>query len=416
MQPRIERFIAERRPETPCLIMALEVVVERYRLLAETLPETTIYYALKANPEMAVAEVLAALGSSFDVASPAEIDLCLRCGVAPERISYGNTIKKAADIAYGYQAGVRLFAFDSLMELEKLAAAAPGSSVFCRLLTSGSGADWPLSNKFGCQPDMAADLLVAAADLGLDPCGVSFHVGSQQRDPAQWDAAVAQAAAVFAAVAQKGIELRMVNLGGGFPAQYLGDNPSIEAYADAIRGAVRRHFGSLPGGIPDLVVEPGRYISADAGVLVSEVVLVARKGYEDEERWVYLDTGVFGGLAETLSELIKYRVLVARARPEPRGPGSRRVLDLSEPDTGSDQILDLYGPDVASGPVVLAGPTCDSLDVMYQHHRYSLPLTLAAGDQVMFLSAGAYTNAYCTDGFNGFEPMPVHCLAHLSDD
>ncbi len=381
--PQIERFMASQQPETPCLIVALDVVAEKYRALAGALPEASVYYAVKANPEPEIITVLARLGARFDVASPAEIDLCLGCGVRPDAISYGNTIKKAADIAYAHRLGVRLFAFDSLMELEKLAAAAPGAAVFCRLLTSGSGADWPLSGKFGCAPDMAADLLILAARLGLDPCGVSFHVGSQQRDPGQWDADIARAAAVFSAVEAEIAPLRLLNLGGGFPAHYLDHIPPIDAYADAIRAGVSRHFGDRP---PALVVEPGRYVVADAGVLVTEVVLVARKAYGSVDRWVYLDTGVFGGLAETLGESIKYRLTTV--------PGGGRAPSGDGP----------------TEPVVLAGPTCDSLDVMFQHHRYELPLDLEAGDRVLFQSAGAYTKAYCTDGFNGFVPMPAYCL------
>jgi ornithine decarboxylase len=383
IHPQIERFVAQHRPATPCLVLALDVVAEKYQALSEALPAATVFYAVKANPEPEVVRLLAGLGAHFDVASPAEIDLCLGCGVSPAAISYGNTIKKVGDIAYAYRLGVRLFAFDSLMELEKLARAAPGAAVVCRLLTSGSGADWPLSGKFGCHPDMVADLLVMAAQVGLDPCGVSFHVGSQQRDPQQWDVDVAQAAAVVAAVARAGISIRVLNLGGGFPAHYLEDVPTIEDYADAIAAAVERHFGEHA---PALVVEPGRYVAGDAGVLVTEVVLVARKAYGDRERWVYLDTGVFGGLAETLGESIKYRLLLDR-----RGGRTDR-------DPG------------ATGPVILAGPTCDSLDVMYQRHRYHLPLDLEEGDRILFLSAGAYTKAYCTDGFNGFVPMPAHCL------
>ena len=381
LDARIARFIAEEEPATPCMILDLDVIVERYRALRAAVPDASFYYAVKANPEPEVVSLLAALGSRFDVASPAEIDLCLRAGVPPGDLSYGNTIKKEADIAYAFGLGVRLFAIDAINEIDKVEAAAPGASVFCRIQTGGAGADWPLSRKFGCSADMAADLLVHAKSRGLDPCGVSFHVGSQQRDPAQWNAAVADAAAVFADVANRGVTLRLLNLGGGFPAHYLSEVPPIDAYGSAINAAVRRHFGSTG---PALIVEPGRYVSADAGVLHTEVVLVSRKAYGDEERWVYLDTGVFGGLAETLGEAIKYRIVTSRD-----------------------------GGDV--GPVVLAGPTCDSLDVMYERYRYELPLDLTAGDRVTFLSAGAYTKAYCTDGFNGFTPLPAHCLPPSGD-
>ena len=376
LHPHVDRFLADENPPTPCLVLSTDVVAERFAALRDACPDASVYYAVKANPELPVLRVLADLGSCFDVASPAEIDRCLLAGASPDRISYGNTIKKQADIVYAYDRGVRLYAFDSMAELEKLATAAPAASVFCRLLTSNAGADWPLSRKFGCDEGMALDLLLAAREMGLDACGVSFHVGSQQRDPGQWDAALGHAADVFRGVAAQGLRLRLVNLGGGFPAHYLHDVPDVSAYGEAIDAALARHFGADR---PDTIVEPGRYIAGDAGVLHTEVVLVSRKSYGDAERWVYLDTGVFGGLAETLGESIKYRIITSRDG----------------------------GP---TGPVILAGPTCDSVDVMYQDYRYDLPLDLRPGDRVTILSAGAYTKAYCTDGFNGFDPMPAYCL------
>ena len=362
--------------------MDLDVVVEKFTALRTALAEASVYYAVKANPEPDVLKLLAALGSNFDVASPAEIDLCLRAGISPHRLSYGNTIKKRADIAHAYALGVRLFAFDSAAELDKLATLAPGAAVVCRLLTHDTGADWPLSRKFGCAPDMAVDLLLEADARGLDACGLSFHVGSQQRDPGQWDAAVACAAAVAREVSRRSedqLRMRVLDAGGGFPAHYLEDVPPIERYAASIRAAVARHFPvTAAGGRPGLMVEPGRFLVADAGAMRTEVVLVARKSHADEERWVFLDAGVFGGLAETAGEAIKYRLVTSRSGPR--------------------------------GPVVLAGPTCDSADIMYQHHRYELPLALTDGDRLDILSAGAYTSTYCTDGFNGFSPMPVRCL------
>jgi len=385
LNPRIAEFVSSSHPPTPCLILDLDIVAHRYRELAEALPEAAIHYAVKANPELDALAVLVDEGSRFDVASPGEIDTCLEAGADPRTISYGNTIKKRADIRYAYERGVDLFAIDSEAELFKIAEEAPGSAVFCRILTSGQGADWPLSRKFGCSAEMAADLLVQADELGLRARGVSFHVGSQQRDLSQWGPALAQARWVFDRVAERGVTLDLVNLGGGFPAHYLDEIPSIDAYADAIRRELRAHFGSVP---VQLIVEPGRYVVGDAGVLLSEVVLVSRKDYNDDERWVFLDTGIFGGLAEALGEAIKYRIT--------------RV--------GSSGVI---GDDNLTGPVVLAGPTCDSVDVLYETFRYDLPADLESGDRLAFLSAGAYTKAYCTDGFNGFTPMPAYCLPRI---
>jgi ornithine decarboxylase len=372
---RIERFLADVDPPTPCLVIDLEVVEERYRALVAALPGVEVYYAVKANPSPGVLARLAVAGSGFDVASPAEVGLCLAAGVDPARISYGNTIKKRKDIALAFAAGVRLFVVDSEEELGKVAAAAPGATVLVRLLVSGEGADWPLSHKFGCEPDMAVDLLVQAATLGLRPAGVSFHVGSQQREPDRWDPALERAAAVLRQARAAGVPVEVVNLGGGFPARYSADVPDIGAYGTAIRAAMARHLADLPVRV---VCEPGRYVAGDAGVLRAEVVLVSRKGYRDDHRWVYLDVGRFGGLAETENEAIRYPLVTSCSGPV--------------------------------GPVILAGPTCDSVDVLYERTRYQLPLTLTEGDTVDILAAGAYTAAYASAGFNGFGPIEVHEL------
>ncbi|HYF10311.1 MAG TPA: type III PLP-dependent enzyme, partial [Candidatus Paceibacterota bacterium] len=177
---KVAEFIKEQEPQTPFLVVDLDVIASNYASLRTHLPKAEVFYAVKANPAPEVVRLLTELGSSFDVASPAEIDLVLGSGAKPERISFGNTIKKERDIAYAHARGVRLFAFDSEAELEKIARVAPKSQVFCRILTSNEGADWPLSRKFGCEIGMARDLLIKARDLGLEPHGVSFHVGSQQ--------------------------------------------------------------------------------------------------------------------------------------------------------------------------------------------------------------------------------------------
>jgi ornithine decarboxylase len=310
MTPKLRRFLDQVRPGTPYLVVDLDQVEANYRTLAEALDGVEIFYAVKANPAPEVLARLAALGGSFDVASPREVELALAAGAGPERISYGNTIKKEADVAAAFAAGVRLFAFDSEAELVKIARAAPGARVFCRVLASGEGADWPLSRKFGCTPAMARDLLARAASLGVGPWGVSFHVGSQQKDPGAWESALAAAAGLFRELEAVGVELGMVNLGGGFPAPYRAPVPEAAAYGREIMAAVRRHFGNR---LPFLVAEPGRGLVGNAGVIQTEVVLIARKGDGDPRRWVYLDIGKFGGLAETMGEAIRYPIRCRRA-------------------------------------------------------------------------------------------------------
>jgi ornithine decarboxylase len=373
---KIDRFLAETRPATPCLVIDLDVIAETYDALVDALPLARVFYAVKANPAPEILATLESRGSCFDTASRGEIEMVLASGAGSDRVSFGNTIKKERDIAWAFEQGVRLFAFDSAEELEKLARVAPGAKVFCRILMECGGAEWPLSRKFGCAPEMATDLLARARTMGLDPYGVSFHVGSQQTDLDQWDVAIGRAAAMFSALAHADIDLRMVNIGGGFPARYRNDVAPLRAYADAVMRAFRRHFGNK---IPEIIVEPGRSMVGQAGVIESEVVLVSRKDYADEKRWVFLDIGKFGGLAETMDEAIKYRFSTDR-------------------DGG------------ATGPVVLAGPTCDSADILYENTDYRLPLDLKAGDKVRIHATGAYTTTYSSVAFNGFSPLKAYVI------
>ncbi|HET9904020.1 MAG TPA: type III PLP-dependent enzyme, partial [Xanthobacteraceae bacterium] len=282
--------------------------------------------------------------------------------------------KKERDIARAYALGIRLFAVDCEAEVEKIARAAPGSRVFCRFLHDCDGAEWPLSRKFGCDPAMAVEVLDRARALGLDPYGVSFHVGSQQRNVKAWDRALASAAGIFRACAERGITLSMVNLGGGFPTRYLKEVPTVRSYGMSIFRALRRHFGNR---IPETIIEPGRGMVGNAGVIETEVVLVSKKSENDDVRWVYLDIGKFGGLAETMDESIRYPVRTPRD-----------------------------GAPVA--PCVLAGPTCDSADVLYEKEPYDLPVSLEIGDKLLIEGAGAYTATYSAVAFNGFPPLKTY--------
>jgi len=375
MTARIQEYLRNRRQggnDTEALLVVdLNVVRDNYQTFAKALPDTRVFYAVKANPAPEVLALLASMGSCFDTASVPEIEMALAAGASPDRISFGNTIKKERDIARAYALGIRLYAVDCKPEVEKVARAAPGSRVFCRILSDCAGAEWPLSRKFGCEPSMAADVLEHAHKLGLEAHGVSFHVGSQQRNTNAWDRALAQAAAVFRECGERGINLAMVNLGGGFPTKYLKNVPTVKSYGSAIFRALRRHFGNR---IPETIIEPGRGMVGNAGVIEAEVVLVSKKSEDDDVRWVYLDIGKFGGLAETMDESIRYPIRTPR-------------------DGGE------------TGPCVLAGPTCDSADVLYEKQPYALPVSLEIGDKVLIEGTGAYTSTYAAVAFNGFAPL-----------
>ncbi|MCA0399308.1 MAG: type III PLP-dependent enzyme [Proteobacteria bacterium] len=372
MTDRIREFLRNRHDEGPILVVDIDVVRDNYNAFAKALPDTRVFYAVKANPAPEILELLTRLGSCFDTASIGEIEMVLAAGATADRISFGNTIKKERDIARAYERGVRLFAVDCEAEVEKIARAAPGSKVFCRILCDGEGAEWPLSRKFGCVPEMAPRVLEHAHRLGLVAHGVSFHVGSQQRNPLMWNRALASTAAIFREMAERGIQLQMVNLGGGFPTKYLKDVPAVQAYGRAIFDALKTHFGNR---IPETIIEPGRGMVGNAGILEAEVVLVSNKSDDPKDiRWVYLDVGKFHGLAETMDEAIRY--------------------PIRTPRDGDDLI-----------PCVLAGPTCDSADVMYEKEPYMLPFSLEIGDKVLFEGTGAYTTTYSSRDFNGMSGL-----------
>lgn len=369
--PALRAFLDTSGAQTPYVVVDVDVVAQRYRELCSVLPAAKALFAVKANPAEPIIRRLVDLGSGFDIASPAEIDLCLAAGAEPSVISYGNTIKKRSDIAYALEHGVKTFTIDSREELEKIASLADDAEICVRLWHDCGGADWPLSRKFGTGPSECERLIRRALDHGFR-AGMSFHVGSQQRSPYAWDTPLRTVGHIRESLRADGLDLSFVNLGGGFPGSYADPVAPIAEYGREITASVQRWVGDDL----QLFMEPGRYLVADAGVLRAEVILVSQRDI-DERRWVYLDCGVFHGLAETLDEAIAYRVRTAS--------GSGRLES-----------------------VVLAGPTCDSMDVLYEKNDVRLPIDLAEGDHVEFLSAGAYTTTYSSVGFNGIAPLAEH--------
>lgn len=372
---KIQAFSEDK--ETPFLVIDTDTVVRQLDDLTTYFPYASIYYAVKANPAVEILTIMRDKGINFDIASIYELDRVLSLGISPDRISYGNTIKKSRDVRYFYEKGVRLYATDSEADIRNIAKAAPGSRIYVRILSEGSlTADWPLSRKFGCQPDMAMDLIILAKNLGLVPYGISFHVGSQQRDIGAWDGVLGKVKVIFERLQEEeNIKLEMINLGGGFPANYLSKANNLYIYAQEITRFLNEGFGE---DLPTILLEPGRSVMGNAGVLVSEVVLISRKSRTALNRWVYTDVGKFSGLIETMDEAIKYPIY------------SGRKGELEE--------------------VIIAGPTCDSADILYEDFKYKLPLNLSISDRLYWLSTGAYTSSYSAVEFNGFPPLKTYFI------
>ncbi|WP_405003728.1 type III PLP-dependent enzyme [Kitasatospora purpeofusca] len=368
------------------IIYDLDGIESQYDALRRELPDVDIRFAMKACPVDEVLDCLAARGSGFDAAGPQEIVQALRTGVPVERVHYGNTIKSDHQIAEAYRLGVRDFATDSLADVLAIAEHAPGARVFCRLATTGEGALWGLSRKFGCSPADALRVLDAARDAGLVPAGLSVHVGSQQLTSEAWQHALETIASVVEEANRRGILLDHVNLGGGLPALGVLDrrgeplDPPVDKMFAVIREGMQRlrEISAAPLGF---LLEPGRHLVADHGAIRARVTRLTDRQQLDGERayWLYLSCGKFNGLYE-MDEL-RYRLEF------PTHPGAVTV------------------------PAVIAGPTCDSDDAYADEGAgVPVPRDAASGDPVWVLSCGAYATAYTTRGFNGFPPLPYSCV------
>jgi ornithine decarboxylase len=356
--------------ETPFLVCDRSSVERRYEELIDVLPDVEVFFATKCNSAGPLLDTLAGLGSSFEVASAAELKIVTATGVAPSDVLYSNPVKPPGHIVEAHAAGLYRFAFDSEPEVQKLARCAPGSSVYARLRVNDEGSLFPLSKKFGASVDDAARLLELAYDLGLVPYGVTFHVGSQCTTPMAWDRALEDCATLMRRLLRRGIRLQMVDLGGGLPARYTTPVPALATIAAVIRTALTR----LPYQPEVLAAEPGRYLVAESGVLAASVIGVAER---DGQRWVFLDVGGYNGMIEAVQT------------------GGRWLFPLltSRPDHFREPTV----------PTVVTGPSCDSSDTMF--YDAALPAGLEVGDRVYIGSAGAYTTAYAS-AFNGF-PVPT---------
>jgi ornithine decarboxylase len=357
------------RHGTPLYIVSREKIRQNYRLLDRCLPAVTLFYAVKANPHPGILETLAAEGAGFDVASRGECLAAVAAGANPrEDLIFADTVKDPRQIAHAHSIGLDDFTFDNASEITQIARHAPGANVHLRLLVSNQGSLAHLSKKFGAEPADAVPLLLAARDQGLHPRGVSFHVGSQCLDARRYVEAFEAARRVFDEAAGQGLDLEMIDIGGGFPVRYLDEQIDLEAMCGVIDEAYRRLFGESV----QLVAEPGRAIVGDAVILVTKVISESRRGGRN---WLYFDDGTFGSFLEVLLYQMKFPL---------------RALGGGAPT-----------------PYVLAGPTCDSIDVFSRDGRGSICTVelpeMHLDDLLVAGSMGAYTFSESTR-FNGFEP------------
>jgi ornithine decarboxylase len=357
----IVRRAARQKYTRPFLILDTAIVRGKARRFRAAMPRVRPHYAVKANPDRRVLKVLAQEGCGFEIASIAELDLLLSLGVPAAEVFYSNPVKARESIAYAAGKGVEWFVIDSLDELRRVHEIAPHAKLYLRLATPNIGSDWPLSGKFGAGAADAREIVAAAAKLGADLAGATFHVGSQCRNPENWRVALEKARSLFDAMSKAGLRPRLLNIGGGYPVRHVKPIPSIEM----IGAVVNESLKAFPDDV-QVIAEPGRYLVSDAGYFVCRVLGTAvRAG----KRWMHWDAGLFGGVIES-SEGLKYRIRTDRS-----------------------------GPDTAW---TVGGPTCDSVDVVVRDEP--LPSDLQEGDFIYIRNAGAYTTAYASQ-FNGF-PLP----------
>ncbi|MBI4293145.1 MAG: type III PLP-dependent enzyme [Betaproteobacteria bacterium] len=357
----VQEAVKRNHHRTPFLLLDPDLIRTKLQRFRAAMPKVYLYYAVKANSHPAVLGLMAAEHIGFEIASIGELDALLELGVPAHEIHYNNPIKSRDYLEYAARAGVRWYIVDGVDELRKVIGVKRDAKLCLRIETQNLGSDWPLTGKFGATLTETSDIIDEARKLRADLAGVAFHVGSQCRNLENWRIGIENAKLAFSMMRKRGLEPRLLNIGGGYPVRYLKPIPSIERIGATVTSAV----ADLS---PDVRVmaEPGRFLVSDCAWLVSRVIGTAtRRG----TRWVYLDTGVYHGLMESI-EGLEYAMRTERS-----------------------------GAEI---PCTLAGPTCDSFDVVARDKM--LPQDLREGDYVYFPNAGAYTLGYSTE-FNGF-PRP----------
>ena len=356
---KVFHCLDKKRFETPSLIIDSEKVKEKFSLIGQNIKGSYVFYAVKANPDMEILKFLNQLDKGFEIASEGELKILSKIGIQPNRIISSNPVKSLKFLEMAHEYGINNFSFDSIDEVEKIGKFVPEANVYIRLSVPNEGSEWPLSKKFGVELDDAVELLCRAQNRGLNPMGITFHVGSQCTNLYNWNIALDKAKILWDMAEKKGIKLEMLNIGGGYPINYTKSVIEIGTIEKNINRLIWERFPENT----KIHIEPGRAVVGDAGVLVTKVIGKAKR---PDNNWLYIDMGVFNGLMESLGG-IKYTYLVESNNQNKKN-------------------------------WTLAGPSCDSFDVIDKNVNLYEP---DIGNLLLILSGGAYTISYASE-FNGF--------------
>jgi ornithine decarboxylase len=363
--------LAERHG-TPLLVLQPHLVARRYRQLQHALPGFGLHYAVKALPHPVVLTTIALCGGGFDVATSAEVDQLQQLGLPMDHCIHTNPIKKPADIDHAYAAGIRTFVVENSCEADKFAARPDDIELLVRLAFRNPTAKSDLSSKFGVNPSDAELLVKHVIAAGVRFAGFSFHVGSQSASAEPYRSALRGTLDLVAHIRQTlGVDSRVIDIGGGFPVSYRDSMPTIDGIADIVDdvlGDARDEF--------TLLAEPGRFLAADAMTLLTSVVGSAVR---DGQVWHYLDDGLYGSYSNVMTEDVHPPILALR-----------ELRDEGEVSGDYERVT-------------LAGPTCDSADVIARD--YPMP-ELDVGDVLISPRMGAYTSV-TSSRFNGIKPTAI---------
>lgn len=343
---------------TPLLVLSLEQIEKNYRLLRTHLPRVKVFYAIKANPHRRILELMRDLGSNFDVASDGEIMELSSLGVDGSRMIYANPMKTVNGLRACRNAGVGKMTFDSAGEIDKMARECPGATVLLRIRIDNSSAHVDLNKKFGAAREQALELLLKAREAGLDAAGIAFHVGSQTTSADPYLYALDIAREIFEEAAAAGMQLRIMDIGGGFPIPEPKVRFNLQEMLNQINARLDEDFPGV-----EIWAEPGRFICGTAVNLITSVIGVTERGGQP---WYFLDEGLYGTFSGVLFDQWDFK-----------------LISFKE------------GEQVAA---TFAGPSCDSLDIMF---RGKMTVRQEEGDLILVPICGAYTSASATT-FNGF--------------